>query len=95
MSQAGTNHANTTKAAQSIGKQSMIQDSEGAGLDREKSSQRDDLSEANEARSEPNRPSGIASFIVPDSMADIFGEDWKPPPQPEIKVQAAAKIETK
>ena len=32
---------------------------------------------------------------MPDSMADIFGDDWKPPPQPEIKIQPEPKIETK
>ena len=73
----------------------MIQDSEGAGLDREKSSQKDDLCEANEARSAPNQKSGITSFIMPDSMADIFGDDWKPPPPPEIKIQPEPKIEKK
>ena len=53
------------------------------------------MNEANEARSAPNQKSAITSFIMPDSMADIFGDDWKPPPQPEIKIQPEPKIETK
>lgn len=62
--------------------------------DREKSSEKD-LSEANEARSEPQLRSGIASFIMPDSMADIFGEDIKPPPQPEAMTKPESKIAKK
>ena len=63
--------------------------------DGEKSSQKN-LSDANEARSAPYQRSGIASFIMPDSLADIFGDDYKPQPEPEIKKpQPPAKESTK
>ena len=39
----------------------------------------DDDKASNEAKSAPNNPKkSIAAFIMPDSMADIFGEDFKP-----------------
>ena len=60
-------------------------------IDREKAPVNDDKA-SNEARSAPNNPSGIASFIMPDSMADIFGEDYKPD---EIKTRHELKMERK
>ena len=55
-------------------------------IDKKKSPEKD--FSANEAHSAPNKPNGIAAFIKPDSMLDIFGEDYMPPAaEPEIKVE--------
>ena len=70
MSVAGTNQAPTTKAPESTGKP----DSEDGAKSLKR---RQDFAEA---KSAPNQSDAIASFIMPDSMADIFGNDYKPPP---------------
>ena len=82
MSVSGTNQAPTTKAPESTGKQ----DSEDGAKSLKK---RQNFAEA---KSAPNQSDAIASFIMPDSMADIFGNDYKPPP-PEISEQPTPKQE--
>ena len=45
-----------------------------------------DLNEvAGEARSAPSKNDGISCFIIPDSMADIFGDFYKPMPNDMTK----------
>lgn len=64
-----------------------MQDEDEINSNKEKTPDREN-DRSNEARSAPNKPSGIAAFILPDSMADIFGDDYKPieikKPEPKI-----------